>query len=154
MATALEIISGALKLLGVTDSEGPIEAQEAQDGLTSLNDMMSGWEEKQIYTGFVPIVDVDDIVYVPDSIIGGMKSNLAVYIAPEYDRVVSPSLERRKRDDYRDIRANFVRIRPSKYPDTLPRGSGNKLYNTSSDGDVPNTGIDDTFYPENEKRNF
>ena len=154
MATALEIVSGSLKLLGVTAAEASnISPTEAQDGLNSLNDMMSAWEEKQIFLGFIPIVDVDDQVIVPRSVVGGIKSNFAVYVAPEYDRVVTPALALRARREYKDIRAAFVRIDNAEFPDTLPRGSGNKLYDVS-DGDKPNEGIEDTFYPRNPDKNF
>lgn len=153
MATVNEIVSGALKLLGIRAAESPLTAAEAEDGRVSLNDMMAEWEERSIYTGFVALADVDDPVLVPDYAIGAIKSNLAIYIAPEYGKSIAPELDRRASKSFTALKAALIRMGPSSFPDTLPVGSGNQVGFTSSDGDVP--GLDnEMFYPENEKRNF
>ena len=41
MATVTDVVTGALVLLEVNVSEAAIEAPEAEDGLTALNDMMN-----------------------------------------------------------------------------------------------------------------
>lgn len=46
--TARDIISGALRLLGVIASGEPLGASEATDGLSSLNDMIDSWSNENL----------------------------------------------------------------------------------------------------------
>lgn len=151
MATVTEIVSGALQLLEVRTAESAIEAPEAEDGLTSLNDMMNEWNVDGIDVGYETLDDVDDELFVDLGSIGAIKANLAVYIAPEYGRVVSTSLEMRARRSKRSLRAS-IPLNGSDYPDTLPIGSGNENNNFVSDGDSPSTLRDSRFYPTNTRR--
>lgn len=66
-----------------------------------------------------------DILDVDLGAIGAIKSNLAVYIAPEYGRVVTPGLLERARRSKRSLRGS-IKLNPSEYPDSLPIGSGNE----------------------------
>lgn len=43
MTTALDIITGASRLIGVTFKSEALDSDEAADGLVSLNDMVSSW---------------------------------------------------------------------------------------------------------------
>ncbi len=149
MATALDVISGALKLLGVRAAESPIEDNEAQDGLVSLNDMLNEWDEvKKTCLGFETLDTVQDELYVDDGVIGAIKANLAVYIAPEYQRLVSPALQQRADDGFKAIRASKP-LDPLQYPDSLPVGSGNQDNGYSGNGDVPGSAYGGAFYPGN-----
>ena len=148
MATALDVISGALKLLGVRAAEAPITDAEAQDGLESLNDMLNEWEiVRDISLGFETVDALQDVLSVSDGVIGGLKANLAVYMAPEYSREVSLSLERRAVMGMRAIQA-YVLGFDVRYPDSLPIGSGNESESYASNGDS-NVGTADRFYPPN-----
>ena len=149
MATALDIVTGALKLLGVTAAESPITDAEAVDGLQSLNDMMAEWEVENISIGYEEIDELDDILYVDDGMEGAIKANLAVYIAPEYDRVVSPSLEKRATSGKRMAQASSLSF-DVKYPDSLPIGSGNEVTGTGN-GDIPGSGKSGKFFPANSR---
>lgn len=44
MATALDLITGAARLAGIVFKSEALDSDEAQDGLVSLNDMLSSWE--------------------------------------------------------------------------------------------------------------
>lgn len=48
MTTALEIINGAARLIGVTRKGEALDADEAADGLVSLNDMLSSWSNHSL----------------------------------------------------------------------------------------------------------
>lgn len=143
MATALDFITAALKRLGVNAAESPIEANEAQDGLDMFNDMMSEWEPKY-RLGFIPTLDVNAEVALPRSISEAVKSNLAIRMAPEYSRIVSPALAQIATESLNSLRNEFVFIGEVEYPDTLPMGSGNECPGF----------IDRTFFPPNSKENF
>lgn len=43
MATVLELITEARNIVGVSDSTEPLEAEDAQDSLTLLNDLLESW---------------------------------------------------------------------------------------------------------------
>lgn len=43
MTTALELLTGSLKLLGVVTKTKPISADEAEDGLGRLNELLESW---------------------------------------------------------------------------------------------------------------
>jgi len=151
MATARAIVEGALRLSGIRPAESPIEANEAQDGLESLNDMLAEWDLEGIHLGFEPVEDLDDELYVPRGTEGGIKANLAIYINPEYERALNPTLMTRAITGKRIARALRF-LEPLQYPDSLPVGSGNEHTAHSSDGDGPNNNSNRRFYPPNVRR--
>ena len=124
--TAATVISDALQELLVQASEQPIQSNEASDSIRYLNRMMAGWSSKGIDLGFTPIVSLGDAMTVPDGALEGIVFNLAIKIAPQYDVPVTIDLRIAAKDAYQTI-LRIARIRPlSKYPGTLPIGSGNE----------------------------
>lgn len=148
MATVLDVVTGALKLLEVRAAESPVTAAEAQDGLTALNDMMNEWNVDGINVGYETLDNTDDELFVDLGSIGAIKSNLAVYIAPEYGRIVAPSLQERADRSKKSVRTS-IPLNSSQFPDTLPIGSGNEDNFSSSDGDFAGNLNSSRFYPEN-----
>jgi len=151
MPTVTEIVTGALQLLEIRTAESAITADEAEDGLTALNDMMNEWNVDGINIGYETLDDVEDEVFVTLGSIGAIKSNLAIYIAPEYGRIVTPGLEVRALRSKRSLRAS-IPLNQSQYPDTLPIGSGNEDNNFTPNGDSPGGLRDSRFYPSNTQR--
>ena len=151
MPTVTEIVTGALSLLEVRTSESAITPEEAEDGLVSLNDMMNEWNVDGINIGYETLDSVEEQLHVTLGSVGAIKSNLAIYIAPEYGRVVSDSLETRAKRSKRSLRAS-IPLNQSQYPDTLPIGSGNEDNNFTPDGDSPGGLRDSRFYPSNVER--
>ena len=92
MTTSADIISGALKHLGIRAAESPLTAAEVQDGLEDLNDMGAEWEESGLRMGFEPNLDANATLNLPRSAIAAFKANLAVRIAAQYSRLVPPTL--------------------------------------------------------------
>ena len=149
MATVTEVVTGALQLLEIRTAEAAIEANEAEDGLVSLNDMMNEWNVDGIDVGYESLDEIDDELYVDLGALGAIKANLAVYIAPEYGRMVTPALAARAKSSKRSLRGS-IKLNPSEYPDTLPIGSGNEDNYYSPDGDSPGNTRDSHFYPPNQ----
>lgn len=48
--TALDLITGAAKLLGVVFKSETLDADESNDGLVALNDMLDGWSNDDLLT--------------------------------------------------------------------------------------------------------
>lgn len=151
MATVTEVVSGALQLLEVRTAESAIEPVEAEDGLVSLNDMMNEWNVDGINVGYETLSSIDEQLNVDLGAIGAIKANLAIYIAPEYGRIVSDTLDKRARRGKKSLRAS-IKLNPSEYPDTLPIGSGNEENNFVPDGDSPGLLRSSKFYPTNTRR--
>lgn len=145
MASATKIITRALTRLGIRASETAIEPDELQDGLDLLNDMLSNWEESGYNLGFSPIAGITDEVRIPRGANAAVIDSLAIMMAPEYSRPVTPVLAATAKLSFENmIRAN-VFIGDVDYPSTLPRGSGNQC---------DDTWFDSAFFPEKDKRNF
>lgn len=150
MSTVLEVVTGALKLLEVRPAESPVTSAEAEDGLIALNDMMNEWNIDGINIGYETLDAIDDDLFVDLGAIGAIKANLAIYIAPEYGRIVSPDLADRAANSKKALRTS-IPLNSSDYPDTLPVGSGNEDNNFVTDGDVPGNLRSSHFYPSNRR---
>lgn len=150
MATVLDVVTGALKLLEVRTAESPITASESQDGLEALNDMMNEWNVDGIDIGYESVDSSDAELFVKLGSIGAMKANLAIYIAPEYGRVVTLDLQKRADRSKKALRAS-IPLNDSQMPDTLPVGSGNEDNHHTSDGDSGSIFGNDKFYPANNR---
>lgn len=151
MANVNQVVSGALVLLGVRVAESALEPNEAEDGLTALNDMMEEWDIDGINVGYEALDDVQDELYVKKGALGPIKANLAIYIADEYGRAVTPSLQMRARRGKNTLRGS-ISFNETEYPDSLPRGSGNQDNNYLADGDIPGGLRNSRFYPRNKRR--
>ena len=92
MASGADIVTSALRKLGVKTADDTITGQEMIDGIEVLNDMLIGWENSGIRLGFSPIADSADIVRVPRGTEAGIKYNLAGFLAAEYGKQVSLTL--------------------------------------------------------------
>lgn len=125
MATANDIITRALTRLGVRASETSLQADEIQDGLDLLNDMLSNWE--QVYSlGFSPVQGITDEVRIPRFANSAVIDSLAIMMAPEYSRPVSPALVAAAEMAMKNMLTSIVNIGDVDMPSTLPLGSGNQ----------------------------
>lgn len=149
--TVLDIVTGALQLLEIRVAESGVTPSEGVDGLAGLNDMMNEWNVDGIDVGYESLTDTADEIFVDLGAIGAMKANLAMYIAPEYGRTPSASLEERARRSKKSLRAS-IPLNGSQFPDSLPIGSGNEGNNFQTDGDSPGGLQDSRFYPSNSRR--
>jgi hypothetical protein len=146
MATASHFVTRALTRLGIRASETSLQADEIQDGISLLNDMLSEWEEAGPQLGFSPIVGVSDEVRVPRGANAAIIDNLAIRMAPEYSRPISPALIESANQSFKNMLSANVFIGDVDMPSTLPLGSGNQTCDNDLD--------DRRFFPEDKKRNF
>jgi hypothetical protein len=125
MATVAQVINAALKKIIVAGSEAPLEADEYQDAIFALNNLVTDWDANGIALGYTVVSNLSDTVTVPTGALRGLIANLAIACAPEYDGVVSPELIEEARSGMNTIRMIGQSIPTSYYPSTLPLGSGN-----------------------------
>jgi hypothetical protein len=118
MATARDIIIGAMKLLNVLEANASPTAEEADDALVMLNDMCNAWTNDDLHTGF-STMDFDDEMPLAESHIGGVKAMLAVYMSDEYARDVSQNLVMRAKQAKALLRAEYLPRETLKMDDAL-----------------------------------
>ena len=146
MATGESIVKRALIKAGIRTAESPLTADEIQDGLEQLNDMMASQEASGILLGFTPIENATDIVTVPRHVEASIKATLAVYLTAEYGRSASQVLLAEAANLHSQLLRTIVNIPEVDYPSTLPIGSGN----VNSDLDI----FDQRFFPADKQSNF
>lgn len=93
MTTALELVTGAMRLIGALAAGEAAAASEAQDGLASLNQMLHALANEGIDLGHVDLAFAS-IVKLPNTHIETMRHMLALRLAPEYNLTISPLLIR------------------------------------------------------------
>jgi hypothetical protein len=144
MATAQYFVDRAMSRVGIKTAEISLEPPEAQTGLDLLNDMMSSWEVVRPI-GFVAAENLDAAVRIPRFAFGAVVDNLAILIAPEFQKAVSVELAATARGLKDDMRTALVKIKRVQYPSTLPTGSGNQCHDSF---------LDDRFFPADIEKNF
>ena len=145
MATAADIIKGALRRLQVIASETPIEADEIQDGLEDLNDFGSQTETGLIALGFIPLASAADIINIPLEANGFYKDHLALYIAGQYGAPIPQSLVNSATISKELVLNTFQGPIDVEFPDSLPLGSGNTCNDTF---------VNRKFFNPNSSENF
>ena len=92
MATAIDIITRALRLINAIEAGEVAQAEDAVDGLAALNEMVNGWENAGIHIGWANVGQGDELL-VHDKFLEGIRYNLAVRLGAEWDGIdVAPSI--------------------------------------------------------------
>jgi hypothetical protein len=133
MATATDVVYGALSYILERQAEAGIEDDELQDGIDTLNDMMTSLEEQNVYLGYTYITDGAQQVTVSPGVLLGIKQNLAIQIAPMFGGSnVSAQLARNAANSMTTIMNSGLQRPDFAYPSTLPRGMGRRWYNQTN----------------------
>ena len=90
MASNNDIIKESLSILGVLSEVDPVSAEQGQNGLAVMNDMLSEWAADGIDVGQYPQTGLNDTSPVYDDALQTVKYNLALALAPYYQK--EPSL--------------------------------------------------------------
>lgn len=145
MTTVLQMINGATEKLGVKTAESELEEGDFQVVLDELNDLLTEWADSGLTPSFSEVSESTDIVNIDRNAVSAAKNNLAIRIAPSFQRVITSSLAQIANDSLRRLEASQIFIGRVALPDTLPTGSGN-----SCSGIFEN----DRFFPPNKTENF
>ena len=136
MAKASEFARDILLKIVHTGAEQPVQAIDASDVLTAINDTLSEWEGVGISLGFTLLTDLGDEVTIPTSANRAVKTNVAVYVADQFCKQVEASTAAMARESYNRLVNQFITVGAATLPSIMPRGAGNScgVYDT-------------TFYP-------
>jgi len=138
VATANDIIEGALRKLGIKASETPLTASEIADGLSELNDLGTS---KNL---FPAVSNGSDIIRVPRALVGDLKLVLAERLLVDYSDIsLSPTLQKQIGEAWNNIWRVTNGTIVVQFPNTLPRGIANSSYLW-----------DEIFFNESQEQNF
>ena len=117
MSTARDIVEAAYRKLGVVASDEPMTADQAENGVNTLNRMMHGWLLDGIDIGHVDL-ELADVFTMEPQFEEGCVYLLAERLSPDYAAPAqfNPS-EFKKR-----LSAAFLIIPDSKFDRTLQSG--------------------------------
>lgn len=141
MTTALEFITDATEEIGYKAAEVPLEADDIRGALRRLNALLSEWEPKGL--GAAPVMDAADTVRIAKENEYALMVNLAGRLAPFFRRPISPELAASIKASNKALLRQTAVIGEVKFPDTLPKGSGNHCDSS-----------DDRFFEQNNRENF
>ena len=85
MATAQSVVKRALRLLAITQTGEEPSADEAQDALSALNEMLFSWELESIPLEHIEMAWTDTLPF-PTNHIRPITYNLALVLADEYGK--------------------------------------------------------------------
>lgn len=107
MATARDVVTAALRLIGALAAGETADAPEAADGLAALNRMMHGWKARGVDLAHADLA-LSDTVALADEYREGLEHLLAIRLAPEYERPASPDLLRAAEEAWRAIQLGYA----------------------------------------------
>jgi hypothetical protein len=125
MTTVLQIVNGAAEKIGVKEAESALEADDFQVILDELNDMLFEWADLGLTPAFTYVQYSTDTVNISRNAVSAVKNNLAIRIAPSFERIVTQALAKIATDSLEALRTSTVYIGDVAYPDSMPTGSGN-----------------------------
>lgn len=125
-------VNRALAQIGLATYAYDATAEELNDAMIALNEMMAEWNAKGIRVGY-PISSspetgsLDDETNVPDSALRAISLNLAIAIAPEYGKQVMPATMTNAKRAYNTL-LNLHAAPIEMQLKRMPLGGGNKPY--------------------------
>ena len=126
MATAEQVITAGLKGIIVLGDEDVLEPSEGQDFIFAMNNYMFDLDASGISLGYTEVTNVKDIITVPLGALRGLISNVAIEVSPQYGGIVSQALIKIAAEGFKTMLHLGTIITPSRFPSTLPIGSGNE----------------------------
>lgn len=140
-----EVVQDAFEEIGVKTAEVPLTDDELQSGIRRCNDMLTEWDDIGIIVGYNPVLNGDDIIEVDRNAVAAIKYNLAIRLAPSFQKIVGSALAALASGTLDVLMASNTDISNIAYPDTLPLGSGNQCSSNDTDR---------RFFPNNKTENF
>jgi hypothetical protein len=84
---ARDLITRSMRRINVLARGEVATAEEAEDGLVTLNELLHSWETDGIHIGHTDLA-LDSEIELPDSHIRGLRLLLAMELASEFEKVI------------------------------------------------------------------
>lgn len=124
---ALDLITDALKDIGVIGQTATPSAEQGSHGVTKLNDVMFSLLEDGVDLGWVAVTSTTDTVVIPLGHVPSIKALLSVSLAAIYGAEIPPSVANRASSGYERLlgQAFSLQIERSQ-SNTLPCGENQR----------------------------
>jgi hypothetical protein len=131
--TKFHLIKSAFSEIGIANYEFDLSAEEVNDALDRLDDLMRSWEARGVSLGWPLTSSPDDSesgqeVTVPDVAMRAIRTNLAIELAPMYGKLVSPHTMATAKSSYNTMLAALKPPPEKGFPSTTPSGAGNSRW--------------------------
>lgn len=90
-----------------------------------MNNFMLALDAEGVTLGYTEVTDLGDDVTIPAGALRGLIANMAIEVAPDYNGVISPGLQIAAAEGLKTMRILGQSMAGTRYPATLPIGSGN-----------------------------
>ena len=132
MTTALELINDAFDTLEIKSAESDLQTSEVDVAIRRLNRMMTAWARKGLKMGYTKITDSSQLITAPDWAEEAMVIHLAVRLAPAFSIPVTQEMYILATEAHKDLMRNLIHLPDPDFPSTMPKGSGNSVYDNSN----------------------
>jgi hypothetical protein len=130
--TALEMITRALRLANVVDEIDTPSAEQGEQGLDALNDLMGQWDRDGIKLGWEVVADLSDTIPLDLQDQRAVRFNLAIELAGEYGIDPLPRVQLIAKQTYDSLAKAHQPVVACSL-DQLPRPAG---YGSRSGGSI------------------
>ena len=136
--TKHQFVQGAFEELGLADYVFDLSSDEMRSGLRRLDAMMAEWNGSGIRLGYPLVSSPENSVLtaetgVPDSANEAIITNLAIRLAPQFGKTVSPYTMVAASKAYKTLVSLSAQPIEMKTPNTLPKGAGWKDWRNNND---------------------
>ena len=126
MATVSQLAKASLQRILVQASEADLEPDEYQDFIFAMNNYMLALDAEGVTLGYTEVSGLGDDVTIPVGALRGLIANMAIEVSPDYNGTISQGLVIAAAEGLKVMRRLGQSITPTRYPSTLPIGSGNE----------------------------
>lgn len=122
MATVLQHLTRALRLIGALQEGEQPNAEQTADGITALSAMLAGWEGEGIGLGIAgTTLEAATVLPFPATHDEAVQCNLALRLAPEYAAAIHPVLADRADTAFRTLQGQYDEMIPATVEPALLR---------------------------------
>lgn len=113
MATNLQTIERALRLLSVLDIQSGASAKESEIALKAQNEMLTRWEANNLPLGYSTQTSLAATIPVPDEALSCVAYNLACEVAPEFGMAPPAKVEQMAAKLYAELLRDAFIVTPN-----------------------------------------
>lgn len=134
MTTAATIVSRALRLLRVVDSNEAPEAEDFETARQALNGMLRRWEANGLALGWQDVDNPADELSIPAEAEQAVAFNLALMLRAEYGVSLDADVVGFAQEGLADLRRDVLVANPLVLVPRLPRRGRYNIYTDSYEG--------------------
>jgi len=135
MTTAATIVSRALRLLRVVDSNEAPEAEDFETARQALNGMLRRWEANGLALGWQDVDNPADELSIPAEAEQAVAFNLAMMLRAEYGVSLDADVIEFAQEGLAELRRDVLVANPLVLRQRLPRCGRYNIYTDSYNGD-------------------